>query len=198
MEWFGTKLIMSGDHILPDETAILVINHASQVDWAYIGASLYYACMPYFRAYNCKFITQEKMKHIPGLGELKVLFNLRKLTTVNSNARSTGWIIQMSNSIFLKLRWQDDKMILTRNLHYFQALRLRVLLILFPEGAIFQDKTKKLSNAYAQKIGKPEYQYVLHPKTKGFSHTAMYQLRSNYLDAIYDITLAFHGNAQNV
>ena len=95
-------------------------------------------------------------------------------------------------------RWQDDKTILTRSLHYFQASQLRVSIFLFPEGAIFRKKTKKLSNIFAQNHKLTEYQYVLHPKTKGFAHIAAYQLRANLLDAVYDVNLAYLDYSQNV
>lgn len=68
MEFFGVKVVVSGDHILPDDSAILVMNHRTRVDWNFLWGAMYQACMPNVAAHKLKFVLKDPIRHIPGPG----------------------------------------------------------------------------------------------------------------------------------
>ncbi|XP_043278284.1 lysocardiolipin acyltransferase 1-like [Venturia canescens] len=169
LEMFGVKVIVSGDHISPDESAILVMNHRTRVDWNFLWAAMYQACMPSIAAHRLKFILKDPIRHIPG----------------------PGWIMQMNGFLYITRRWEEDKGRLSRTLDYLVALQRRTQLLIFPEGTDLTTSSKEKSDRYATKNGLPLYYYTLHPKTTGFSYLASYLQRASYLDAVYDLTIAY-------
>jgi hypothetical protein len=59
-------------------------------------------------------------------------------------------------------------------------------LLLFPEGTNLTAKTKSRSDAFAEKYGLPKYNYVLHPRTTGFTFLAQHMKNSKFTS--YDLT----------
>lgn len=74
MELLGIKIVVSGDHISPDDSAILVMNHRTRVDWNFLWGAMYQACLPRIAAHKLKFILKDPIRHIPGPGICKFLF----------------------------------------------------------------------------------------------------------------------------
>lgn len=71
-------------------------------------------------------------------------------------------------------------------------------LIIFPEGTRYSpEKSKTIADSqeYAEKEGLTVLKHVLTPRVKA-THVAIDALR-NYLDAVYDITIAFEGTVDN-
>ncbi|XP_034936573.1 lysocardiolipin acyltransferase 1-like [Chelonus insularis] len=169
LELIGVKIIISGDHICPNESAILIMNHRTRVDWNFLWAAMYQACMPYIATHKLKFILKDPIRHIPG----------------------PGWIMQMNGFLYITRRWEEDKGRLSRTLDYLVALKRRTQLLIFPEGTDFTVNSKEKSDKFAKKNGLPFYEYTLHPKTTGFSYLAQHLQRSGYLDAIYDLTIGY-------
>ncbi|XP_011310828.1 lysocardiolipin acyltransferase 1 [Fopius arisanus] len=169
LELFGVRVIVSGDHISPDESAILVMNHRTRVDWNFLWAAMYQACMPNIAAHKLKFILKDPIRHIPG----------------------PGWIMQMNGFLYITRRWEKDKDRLSRTLDYLVALQRRTQLLIFPEGTDLTPTSKSKSDRYAEKNNLPLYSHTLHPKTTGFSHLARHLQGSEYLDAIYDLTVGY-------
>lgn len=66
---FGVKIYVSGDHISPHESAVLVMNHRTRVDWNFLWAAMYQACMPNVACHRLKFILKDPIRHIPGPGK---------------------------------------------------------------------------------------------------------------------------------
>lgn len=99
--------------------------------------------------------------------------------------------MQLSAYLFITRHWEKDQVRLSRCLDYFLSLKSRVQLFIFPEGTDLTPNSKKRSDEYAAKNGLPEYNYVLHPKTTGFSYLAQQLLHTEYLDAVYDMTIAY-------
>jgi lysocardiolipin and lysophospholipid acyltransferase len=64
----GVKIYVSGDHISPYESAVLVMNHRTRVDWNFLWAAMYQACMPSIACHKLKFILKDPIRHIPGPG----------------------------------------------------------------------------------------------------------------------------------
>ena len=68
MELLGPKIIMTGDHISPVESAVLIMNHRTRVDWNFLWGAMYQACMPHVGNHKLKFILKDSIKQIPGAG----------------------------------------------------------------------------------------------------------------------------------
>lgn len=78
-------------------------------------------------------------------------------------------------------------------------------MLLFPEGTDRGERAAQLSHAFADKNSLPRYNYVLHPRTTGFNllldkmeerkrsrfPNKKHLSTVNYIDCIYDITLAY-------
>lgn len=68
MEVFGMKVVVSGDHILPDDSSIMIMNHRTRVDWNFLWGAMYQSCMPRVAAHKLKFVLKDPIRHIPGPG----------------------------------------------------------------------------------------------------------------------------------
>ncbi|XP_032691038.1 lysocardiolipin acyltransferase 1-like isoform X1 [Odontomachus brunneus] len=169
LNMFGVKIYVSGDHISPHESAVLVMNHRTRVDWNFLWAAMYQACMPNVACHRLKFVLKDPIRHIPG----------------------PGWIMQMNGFLYITRRWEEDQGRLSRTLDYLIALGSRTQLLIFPEGTDLTRSSKEKSNKYALQHHLPEYTYTLHPKTTGFAYLVQHLQRANYLDAVYDLTIAY-------
>ncbi|KAK0095490.1 hypothetical protein PV326_008196 [Microctonus aethiopoides] len=169
LEMIGVRVIISGDHISPNESAIMVMNHRTRVDWNFLWAAMYQACMPSIAAHKLKFILKDPIRHIPG----------------------PGWIMQMNGFLYITRRWEEDKGRLSRTLDYLVALKRRTQLLIFPEGTDLTASSIRKSNNYAKKNGLPHYEYTLHPKTTGFCYLTRHFQHAGYLDAVYDLTIGY-------
>ena len=97
----------------------------------------------------------------------------------------------MNGFLYITRRWEEDQGRLSRSLDYLIALRCRTQLLIFPEGTDLTPSSKERSDKYASKHGLPKYNYTLHPKTTGFTYLARHLQESNYLDAVYDLTIGY-------
>lgn len=95
--------------------------------------------------------------------------------------------------IFLKRRWEEDKSYLNSVLSYFVDYSDCLQLLLFPEGTNFEDGSKQKSDSFATKNDLPFYNYVLHPRVRGFTY-CVEKLRQGKLDAIHDVTVGYSEN----
>lgn len=70
LELVGVKVIVSGDHIRPNDSSIMVMNHRTRVDWNFLWGAMYQACMPHIGSHKLKMILKEQIRHIPGPGNI--------------------------------------------------------------------------------------------------------------------------------
>lgn len=180
------------------------MNHRTRVDWNFLWAAMYQACMPSVGCHKLKFILKDPIRHIPGPGNvpnsiyeasiiykdiicIRVFFALTFVTRVSI----TGWIMQMNGFLYITRRWEEDRGRLSRTLDYLIALDSRTQLLIFPEGTDLTKSSKEKSDKYALQHHLPLYTYTLHPKTTGFAYLVQHLQRANYLDAVYDLTIAY-------
>jgi lysocardiolipin and lysophospholipid acyltransferase len=104
-----------------------------------------------------------------------------------------GWAMQNAMYIFLKRRWEHDEGYLREVLGYFKEISYPLQLLLFPEGTNLDSVTKVKSDGFARKNNLPCYEYVLHPRVRGFTF-CMENLRNGRLDAVHDITVGYDVN----
>ncbi|XP_066592498.1 lysocardiolipin acyltransferase 1-like isoform X2 [Prorops nasuta] len=133
---FGIKIAVSGDHIHPNESAVLIMNHRTRVDWNFLWAAMYQACLPSIGQHKLKFVLKDPIKHIPG----------------------PGWTMQINGFLYITRNWDEDKGRISRALNYLIALSRRTQILIFPEG---------------------------------FSYLVQLFQQANFLDAVYDLTIAY-------
>ncbi|GJQ78024.1 hypothetical protein Trydic_g2372 [Trypoxylus dichotomus] len=166
----GCYIEATGDAILADETSILVMNHRTRTDWNFLWPAIYHTTQGINRfKYPMKFVLKDTIKHIPG----------------------PGWVMQLACFLYIKRCWTADKPKVRAMVDYFCGTSYKFALLLFPEGTDFTIATKKISNKFAESNDFKKYDYVLHPRTTGFSFLVGRLLSKNGLDALYDITLAY-------
>lgn len=102
-----------------------------------------------------------------------------------------GWIMQMNGFLYITRRWEEDQNRLSRTLDYLIALDRRFQLLIFPEGTDLTKNSKEKSNKYAMQHVLPQYSFILHPKTTGFSYLVRHLQQAKYLNAVYDLTIAY-------
>ena len=95
--------------------------------------------------------------------------------------------------IFLKRRWEQDESYLNTVLSYFVDSSACLQLLLFPEGTNLEEGSKIKSDSFAEKNNLPCYDYVLHPRVRGFTY-CIEKLRQGRLDAIHDVTIGYSQN----
>ncbi len=106
----------------------------------------------------------------------------------------TGWSMQAANFLFISRDWSKDKQCLTDSLSYFRALNDYPLqLLIFPEGTDLSLSNKEKSQKYAGKNGLPLYEYVLHPRTKGFVHCINEMRKFSVAPTIINMSVGYVG-----
>ncbi|KAK9738334.1 Male sterility protein [Popillia japonica] len=166
----GCEIEATGDAIYSEETSILVMNHRTRTDWNFLWPAIYHSTVGINRfKYPTKFILKDIIRHIPG----------------------PGWVMQLACFLYIKRCWIADKPKLRSLVDYFCSMSYKFSLLLFPEGTDLTTTTKGISNKFAEKHGLKKYDYVLHPRTTGFSFLTGRLLNKHALDSLYDITLAY-------
>lgn len=99
--------------------------------------------------------------------------------------------MQMNGFLYITRHWEEDQSRLARTLDYLVALDRRSQLLIFPEGTDLTKSSKEKSDRYALQHDLPKYSFTLHPKTTGFSYLVQHLQQADYLDAIYDLTIAY-------
>ncbi|KAJ7340993.1 hypothetical protein JRQ81_004457 [Phrynocephalus forsythii] len=195
---FGSKVVITGDGFIPGERSVIIMNHRTRMDWMFLWNCL----LRYSYLRLEKICLKSSLKGIPGF----------------------GWAMQVSAFIFIQRKWEEDRHHFENMLDYFCDINEPLQLLIFPEGTDLTDNTKARSNAFAEKNGLQKYEYVLHPRTTGFtfiverlrddlSSTPMptstvesrelvsgkspdpsFPIKGNNLDAIHDITVAYPQN----
>ncbi|EDO40658.1 predicted protein [Nematostella vectensis] len=112
-----------------------------------------------------------------------------------NNLFHPGWGMQQAMYIFLRRRWEQDEGYLNTILDYFKDLNYPLQLMIFPEGTNLEDRSRVHSDSFARKNNLPIYEYVLHPRVRGFVH-CVEKLRHGprRMDAIHDVTIAYDRN----
>ncbi|XP_028580306.2 lysocardiolipin acyltransferase 1 isoform X1 [Podarcis muralis] len=165
---FGAKVVITGDGFIPGERSVIIMNHRTRMDWMFLWNCL----LRYSYLRLEKICLKSSLKGIPGF----------------------GWAMQVAAFIFIHRRWEEDKNHFANMLDYFCDINEPLQLLIFPEGTDLTDNTKARSNEFAEKNGLQKYEYVLHPRTTGFTFIVERLRDGNNLDAIHDITVAYPQN----
>lgn len=164
---FGVKIVITGDKPPKNENSIIIMNHRCRLDWMFY----WNVAARYGGLQQEKIIMKHELKHIPG----------------------PGWAMQNALYIFLRRCWEQDESYLNRVLSYYVSSPDNFQLLLFPEGTNFEDGSKSKSDLFARKNNLPCYEYVLHPRLRGFTY-CVEKLRQGRLNAIHDVTIGYSKN----
>ncbi|XP_027706324.1 lysocardiolipin acyltransferase 1 [Vombatus ursinus] len=165
---FRVKVIITGDAFVPGERSVIIMNHRTRMDWMFLWNCL----LRYSYLRLEKICLKSSLKSVPGF----------------------GWAMQAAAYIFIHRRWKDDKSHFENMLNYFCDIQEPLQLLIFPEGTDLTENSKAKSNEFAEKNGLEKYEYVLHPRTTGFTFVVECLKEGNNLDAIHDITVAYPHN----
>ena len=167
---FGVRFRFYGDAIAPGESALVISNHRTRIDWMLLWS--------YFLRIDALHPLRIVLKH----GLKKVPF--------------FGWAMQCMNFIFLRRAWADDEAYLKRTFAYTRRVAAsdpaRTMVLLFPEGTDLSESSLTRANAWA-KTHRPDLTaprvHTLHPRTTGFSHFV--RGLGSSIDSILDVTMAY-------
>lgn len=82
---------------------------------------------------------------------------------------------------------------MTDSIKYFTSQQYPIQLLLFPEGTDLSESNKAKGQKYAEEHGLQKYNYVLHPRTKGFV-CCIQALRQGIRPVpVYDMTIGYVG-----
>lgn len=147
------------------ERLILIANHQIYTDWLYLWWIAYCNGM-HGRLY---IILKESLKRIPIL----------------------GWGMQLSQFIFLKRHWEQDKPQLAQALQRLNKAVEPMWLLLFPEGTNLAPDTRVKSANWAKKNNIADTKHVLLPRSTGLQF-CLEELKGT-TDYLYDCTVAYEG-----
>ncbi|XP_075391448.1 lysocardiolipin acyltransferase 1 isoform X3 [Tenrec ecaudatus] len=141
------------------------MNHRTRMDWMFLWNCL----MRYSYLRLEKICLKASLKSVPGF----------------------GWAMQAAAYIFIQRKWKDDKSHFEDMIDYFCHIREPLQLLIFPEGTDLTENSKARSNDFAEQNGLQKYEYVLHPRTTGFTFVVDRLREGQNLDAVHDITVAY-------
>lgn len=49
------------------------MNHRTRVDWNFLWAAMYQACLPSIATHRLKFVLKDPIRHIPGPGKVMII-----------------------------------------------------------------------------------------------------------------------------
>lgn len=167
---FGVKVVVSGDTMKFSNTrpTLIISNHRCKVDW------LLNWCLLFRMGSTGRHRCLSKNKF--------------------SEYTFIGWATSMSALIWIRNNWTVDKGTIIDTIRYYSSISLPVQLVLFPEGTCLNKANLKKSHDFARKNGLELYEYVLHPRTKGFVQSVK-SLKEVYGEFdICNVTTGFIGN----
>lgn len=165
---FGAKVVITGDGFIPGERSVIIMNHRTRLDWMFLWNCL----LRYSYLRLEKICLKSSLKAVPGF----------------------GWAMQVAAFIFIRRKWEEDKSHFEAMLDYFCDIKEPLQLLIFPEGTDLTENTKARSHEFAEKNALEKFEYVLHPRTTGFTFIVDRLREGNNLDAIHDITVAYPHN----
>ena len=141
----GTKIVISGDvkeKLSGTRPVLIISNHRSRIDW-FFAWSLFLRLGSLAKQ---KVVTKSFFKDIPVF----------------------GWALGMDMHVFVEQNWEKDKETIRDTIRYYRDISLPVHLSLFPEGTALTDSNRRKHLEFSKKKGLEEYEYIMHPRTKGF------------------------------
>ncbi|XP_074065626.1 1-acyl-sn-glycerol-3-phosphate acyltransferase epsilon [Macrotis lagotis] len=169
----GVQIILYGDLPKHKENIIYLSNHQCTVDW--IVADIL-------------AIRQNALGHVR-----YVLKNGLKWLPLY------GWYFSQHGGIYVKRSAKFNEKEMRNKLQNQMDAGTPMYLVIFPEGTRYNPELTKVISAsqiYAAEQGLPVLKHVLTPRIKA-TYVA-FDCMKNYLDAIYDVTVAYEGTVDSM
>lgn len=167
---FGVKSKLIGDTIDYDRPAVIIMNHRTRLDWMYLWIALF-KINPWLLL-SLKIALKAELQRIP----------------------AAGFGMAANHFIFLKRKIDTDKGRISEAINYYASIGNIYQVLFFPEGTDKTTYTTRRSNEYAKKNGLRELKNVIYPRSAGFVHLINEMRRNEYIDYIYDVTIAYPEN----
>uniref|UniRef100_A0A0N5AAR5 PlsC domain-containing protein n=1 Tax=Syphacia muris TaxID=451379 RepID=A0A0N5AAR5_9BILA len=167
---FHIDVRVTGDSIEGDKPAIVVMNHRTRVDWLFLWIAIY-KINPWLLT-TSKYSMKAQLRNLPG----------------------AGFGMAANQFIFLERKIDEDKRRLSEAIEYYSKVGSKYQILIFPEGTDKTNYTTKKSNEYAKKNGLKELSYLLYPRSGGLTHMIEKMRQCNYINCIYDVTIAYPDN----
>ncbi|VDK84246.1 unnamed protein product [Onchocerca ochengi] len=145
-DFMGVEFHITGDMICSSEPALIIMNHRTRLDWMFLWNALYK--MDPWLLTTEKISLKKPLKHIPG----------------------AGWAMQCAAYLFLERNYKNDMHTISDMITYYKDLGRHYQILFFPEGTDRGERAAKRSDEFAIQHGLPIYNFVLHPRTTGFSY----------------------------
>lgn len=106
-----------------------------------------------------------------------------------------GWLKQMHHFIFIKRNWNIDLDHINKMIHYLLETGPPIHVIIYPEGNVLTEASKKADVEHAQSKGLVPLKHLLHPRVKGFI-ACVQACRSGYNKKanVFEMTVGYKGN----
>ncbi|KAL3985111.1 Acyltransferase family protein [Acanthocheilonema viteae] len=167
---FGMKFKITGDTIDYDRPAVIIMNHRTRLDWMYFWAALFK--MNPWLLISSKIALKAELRRIP----------------------AAGFGMEANQFIFLDRKIKTDKERISEAIHYYASVGSNYQILLFPEGTDKTPNTTMKSNMYAKKNGLKQLNNLIYPRSAGLIHFINEMRRHNYIECIYDVTIAYPVN----
>ncbi len=79
-----------------------------------------------------------------------------------------GWAFSMIMPVFVQQSRNEDENTIRDTINYYHDMSLPVQLLICPEGTALNTANRLKDDSFAKKNGLDLYQYIMHPRTKGF------------------------------
>ncbi|KAI0082188.1 acyltransferase-domain-containing protein [Panus rudis PR-1116 ss-1] len=153
------------------QKSVLIANHQIYADWWYAW------CLTYF------------------MGTHKDVYIVLKKSL--KWAPIVGWGMQFYDFIFLARSWASDRLHLSKSLAWLgrraEKEDLPLTFILYPEGTLVSEDTRPVSKKYADKLGIPDMQHTLLPRSTGLHYSLRSLAPKIPRLQMIDITMAYPG-----
>ncbi|VBB29021.1 unnamed protein product [Acanthocheilonema viteae] len=159
------KFKITGDTIDYDRPAVIIMNHRTRLDWMYFWAALF--------KMNPWLLISSKI-------------------ALKAELRRFG--MEANQFIFLDRKIKTDKERISEAIHYYASVGSNYQILLFPEGTDKTPNTTMKSNMYAKKNGLKQLNNLIYPRSAGLIHFINEMRRHNYIECIYDVTIAYPVN----
>jgi len=158
------KITFSGDLLPNDESAIVLPNHRSYVDFYLVhSVGLRKKQLP-----NLKYFLKDSLKYLPAF----------------------GWGMYFMKMIFVKRDWTSDKKKIEETFAQIKSLTNNYWIVSYLEGSRITPEKIKACQEFSKKKGYPVLDNVLIPRTKGFIAT-IHSFRNTKVKYVYDFTLVY-------
>ncbi|KAK5459404.1 hypothetical protein LTS15_003532 [Exophiala xenobiotica] len=161
----GARITVSGEQLPRHESAVVVCNHVSWIDFYLIQHLAVKSSM----LGRCRYFAKQQLRWVPFL----------------------GWGLWVMGMPLISRRWDRDQRELDRVFWGPKVYRWPMWLISYSEATRYTAQKYLETVQWCKAHGKPIPRYTLYPRTKGFVATIKALGSASSVKAVYDLTVAY-------